>query len=112
MNRSTAPNWQPLEALLGPALLNQFMYMGATQAPDGTPIFQYKHGMTRRYLHVSADLRTWIRVLDFRPYPVALALHHALDGAEELGGAPGVAYDAAYCAERDAALSAACGWEV
>ncbi len=55
----SAPDWRPLELLLGPALIGQFMAMGEATAPDGTLIVLYKHGMTRRYLNVSADLRTW-----------------------------------------------------
>jgi hypothetical protein len=106
--------WRPLEALLGPALIRQLMYMGDGNAPDGRVIRLYKHGMTRRYLNVADDLSTWTyragRDDDegtYFPCDLASALQQCLYGAERFGAAPGVAYDAAFRANRDCALAAA-----
>jgi hypothetical protein len=110
------PNdWRPLEALLGPALLGQFMGMGTGTTPDGQTVQLFKHGMSRRYLNVSADLRTWQYVqtdaLNFagiyEPMPLGLALAHVFHDAESLGATPTVTYDADFRAKRDAALAAA-----
>jgi hypothetical protein len=105
--------WQPLEALIGPALWGQFMYMGESAAPDGTPIMLYKHGMTRSYLNVSADLRTWRYVAcaelagegSYAVQPLAAALANVFHQCEELGAKPNMAYDAEFRAKRDAALA-------
>ncbi|MFO0898985.1 MAG: hypothetical protein U0836_16295 [Pirellulales bacterium] len=104
-----APNWQPLEALIGPALIGQFMHMGTErQQPDGTAIELYKHGMTRRYLNISADLRTWVYLAgQYVPRPLGSALGEAFAQCEELGALPNVAYDADFRNRRDAALIAA-----
>ena len=100
------PHWAPLEALLGPALVAQFMFMGQIGA-----IRQYKHGMTRGYLNLSPDLRCWRYDSQydgqFRPTTLAAALAHVFADVERLGGAPGVAYDATYRAERDSMLAQA-----
>ncbi len=105
---SPAPDWRPLEALLGPALIGQFMAMGEATAPDGTRVMLYKHGMTRRYLNVSADLRTWQYCnATYRPQSLAAALLNAFTNAEDYGALPSVAYDADFRAKRDAALAAA-----
>lgn len=102
------PNWQPLEALIGPALLGQFMHMGTERQSDGTAIELYKHGMTRRYLNVSADLRTWVYLAgQYVLRPLGGALAEAFAQCEELGALPNVAYDDAFRSKRDAALIAA-----
>lgn len=46
------PDWTGLEALLPLVLCGQFMWMGAVELDDGQALGMYKHGDTRRYLHL------------------------------------------------------------
>ena len=97
------PDWKPLESLLGPALIGQFMYMGRSGA-----IRLYKHGMTRAYLNVDDHLRTYAYLGgNYGLIPLARALAAAFQDCEKLGARPEVAYDNQFRSDRDAALSAA-----
>ena len=53
------PVWEPLEKLLG-IYVGYFMWMHAVTLKDGTRIHAYKHWVTRRYLHLSDDGRTFV----------------------------------------------------
>ena len=62
------PVWTPLEALLPAEWCDGWMFMGAiVDSPtivDGRPgpqvtLFAYKHGITRKYLHIGADLNCY-----------------------------------------------------
>lgn len=105
-----APDWKPLEAMLGPALIGQFMFMGT--AENGN-IVLYKHGMTRRYLNVGRDLRTFeytphaVGPGHYRPIPLALALLTVFENSEKLGALPDQKYDDEFKEKRDASLAAA-----
>ena len=48
------PNWVPLEAVVPAAELGDFMFMGSAGE-----IELYKHRLTRRYLNISRDARTF-----------------------------------------------------
>lgn len=52
------PEWQPLMELVGD-LASGFMWMGELRLDDGTRLHAYKHRETRRYVHASADGRTF-----------------------------------------------------
>ncbi len=53
------PNWSPLEAVVPPAELESFMYMGRAGE-----IELYKHRLTRRYLNISRDALHFYQYLD------------------------------------------------
>src|SRR4051812_45186204 len=97
----------PLQLLLGSALWQQFMFMGFAEQ-GALRLYIHRHGMTRRTIAVSEDLRTWQFQADntWAPVPLASALSYVLDGAELLGAFPGVPYDEKYRRERDARLAA------
>jgi hypothetical protein len=52
------PIWEPLETLLG-IYVEEFMWMYAATLKDGTRVHGYKHRITRRYLHLSDEGRTF-----------------------------------------------------
>lgn len=53
------PHWPPLEEAIGLDRCRDFMYMGSAQGADGTPVYLYKHAITRRYINLSDDGRAW-----------------------------------------------------
>jgi len=62
------PVWGPLEAILALEDCGGFMYMGLFEM-DGERIHHYKHVITRRYLFVDDDLRTYRYLGDERYAP-------------------------------------------
>jgi hypothetical protein len=54
------PVWEPLLTLIGNVYVEDFMWMHAVSLKDGTRIHAYKHCITRRYLHLSDDGRTFV----------------------------------------------------
>jgi hypothetical protein len=60
LGQGDRPNWEPLEALVGTALADEFMWMFQVDLADGTAVHAYKHIWTRRYLHVGEDGRTFV----------------------------------------------------
>ena len=67
------PNWTPLELVLPTSELENFMYMGRAGE-----IELYKHGLTRRYLNISADGQRFYRYSDGAYVEIAkpVALDH------------------------------------
>lgn len=53
------PNWAPLKAVVPAAELEFFMFMGSVGE-----IELYKHTLTRRYLNISRDARTFYQYID------------------------------------------------
>ena len=97
-------NWKPLEERLGPARCAGFMYMGRISG-----IHQYKHGLSRRYLNLSDDGRTF-RHLDrgrFEEIPFSEALEWVAEPLTAMGETLESAYDEEYRARRSEALRAA-----
>jgi hypothetical protein len=112
--RTDGPVWAPLEAVLPAAELDGWMYMGQTTTTAGTPVFMYKHGITRRYLHLDATCRAYR--YDGRTGAYSLAdlderIGHAYADLAALGASRSTAYNDEYIAARNAALAAA-GWAV
>lgn len=115
------PNWLPLEALLPVEECAGFMFMGGAHAKvmcDGYAkrgIWSYKHGITRRYLHIGDDLRVYTYRGDLCPlgdpwYQRAnteWAIKCAFDGIDRLGATRTTAYNDDFIAERNARLVAA-----
>ena len=83
------PNWDPLIDLVGPHLVRWFMWMSEFEV-DGVRAHAYKHGATRRYVHVGEDGRIF-RVVDRFRYAVVgreEALEYAFAGWEALSPEP------------------------
>jgi len=47
------PTWRPLQQMLGPAIVEQFMWMFEVALADGTSVHAFKHIDSRRYLHLN-----------------------------------------------------------
>jgi len=57
---SDTPDWTPLLELLGDELTGPFMWMGPLHLDDGTLVHAYKHSITRQYIHLGVDGRTFL----------------------------------------------------
>lgn len=51
--------WEPLQSVIPQCQWTDWMYIGSRELNDGTMIHLYKHAMTRAYLNLSHDGRTW-----------------------------------------------------
>jgi len=81
--------WRPLEALLPLEACGAFMYMGWLDV-HGQRLHHYKHEVTRRYLFVTDELKTYQYVgeYDYVPRGKKRAIQHVLDNLSELGPRP------------------------
>jgi hypothetical protein len=71
MRQYDAPDWRPLEKLLGSDdLCAHFMWMHDVVLDDGTVLNAYKHRWTRCYFHLTDDGRTFYYVTDHRYHEV------------------------------------------
>lgn len=127
-----SPIWTPLEALLPQEWCAGFMFMGTDQRkvmPDGLvllrddadrstwadrTIFSYKHGITRRYIHIGDDLRCYAyRASDgpdgasYSPVRTETAIEVVFDKIEQYGGTRTTAYDFDFIRARNERLVAA-----
>jgi hypothetical protein len=57
---SFAPEWRPLEDAIGQGNCAYWMYMGGWALEGGIIVHAYKHKLTRSYINISDDDRTWI----------------------------------------------------
>jgi hypothetical protein len=88
------PDWAPLERVLPLTHCAGFMWMGWAVRPDGPPIAQYKHGITRRYLNLDEHGNAYRYVPAPEPswcgshvrIPLELAIEEAFEGIERLHG--------------------------
>ena len=53
------PDWTPL-LQVAPEVVADFMWMYEVALRDGTRIHAYKHAVTRRYVHLTADREAWV----------------------------------------------------
>jgi thymidylate synthase (FAD) len=53
------PNWQPLEDAIGADNCSYFMFMASHLLKNGIIVETYKHILSREYLNLSIDGRTW-----------------------------------------------------
>jgi hypothetical protein len=53
------PEWGPLLATVGEALVRDFMWMYEVELENGTEVQAYKHIDTRRYVHLDAAGRAY-----------------------------------------------------
>ncbi|MEV4423039.1 hypothetical protein AB0L40_24120 [Patulibacter sp. NPDC049589] len=85
-----APNWEPLEAAVGPELLVWFMWMEEVRLRDGTAVHGYKHRATRRYLQLDEVLRAyWYDDGLYRRLPLWRAIDGVFASWRTLGASPG-----------------------
>ncbi len=105
------PNWGPLEGALPREWCGGFMWMRRTQQ-EGTTIELYKHGITRRYLNLSAGGSAY-RYTGSRYVSIDVdeALEEVFDGLEEMGWARETAYDDEFVARKYATFREL-GWTV
>lgn len=92
------PDWEPLYKVLGPCSEDGkspscwFMFMGYAPGPEGSGgIRLYKHSITRRYLAIDANGRTYRRDPDtgtYHPTPVSEALSVVFENLEQMGMTP------------------------
>lgn len=66
------PSWSALLTLLGDQLAGWFMWTHELRLEDGTRVDAFKHGATRRYIHVAPDLRAFKCCSDGRYIQVEL----------------------------------------
>lgn len=65
---ASAMEWQPLEAIIGRASLEDWMWMGCSACPDtGVDVHFYKHLWSRRYLRLDADGHVYKELVDGTP---------------------------------------------
>ena len=108
------PNWQPLERLLPPDWLGGWMFMQGGLGPNGD-ITCYKHGITRKSLHVDNKGQCWLwrysemqREGMYTPIGSIEAVLAVYRDIEAIGGAsPSTIYDSDYIQRRNEALNAA-----
>lgn len=70
------PDWRPLLSVLGSDRSYDFMWM-ARVADRGTVIELYKHQVTRRYLNLDSDTRSYRWIGSFyKPIPLGIAIEY------------------------------------
>ena len=105
------PMWIPLEKLLPMEWCDGFMFMQGELGPN-KDINCYKHGITRKSLHIDSNGQTWkynFMSLSTKgwytkvdPIDAVLAVY---EGIEKLGATPSTMYDDDYIVKRDQALA-------
>jgi hypothetical protein len=111
------PDWAPLGRVLPLAHCAVFMWMGWAVRPNGPPIAQYKHGITRRYLNLDEDGNAYTYTPTPAPtccgrhmrIPLARAIDEVSEGLERMPGvnpaeARATPYDDAFRRARNDAL--------
>lgn len=73
------PDWRPLESILELEHCAGFMYMGVLEL-DGQRLHHYKHVISRRYLFVTDELKTYRYLGEgiYVPQPRKKAIRHAV----------------------------------
>jgi len=121
MQRATESEdmWSPLHKVVPPKWRDGFMYMGKysykikdshSQAWN-MELYDYKHGITRRYLHISKSgkcychIKTTSNAIYLTPCSKKEALNYVFEGINQFGAKRETAYDEAYKTERNKALT-------
>lgn len=105
------PDWNPLHVVLPLEWCDGFMWMFRVEEGDAV-IEMYKHGITRRYLMLDQNNRTYLYTgEDHVQIPVAVAVERVFEGIEEMGWTRETAYDEEFVAEKHRLLREA-GWTV
>jgi len=94
------PDWEPLHAALPMKHCNGFMWMQRVDW-EGKDIEVYKHGITRRSLHLDHDGRAYLyREGAYVDVPVGIAVEIVFAGLSMLGATRETAYNEAYVREK------------
>lgn len=98
------PEWGPLEAAIPIEWCGGFMWMHRTEQ-DGEPIEVYKHGITRRSLHLDHKGRAYRYSVDgYLMTTLDSALANAFEGLEEMGWTRATRYDEDFIRAKHEAL--------
>jgi hypothetical protein len=110
---ASEPDWEPLERAVPEEWLGGWMFMGYLPSPDGrAPLRAYKHGITRRYLHLRllGDRLEAFRYQGERSYAPATVAEEVEDAyatIEHSGATRETVYDDAYRDEKHRRLAEA-----
>jgi hypothetical protein len=105
------PHWGPLHTVLPLEWCDGFMWMYRL-AQDDAVLEHYKHGITRRYLVIDQNHRTYVYNGDtYDLIPVALAVERVFEGIEEMGWTRHTRYDEEFVTEKHRQWREA-GWTV
>ncbi len=97
---SGEPDWGPLHAALCLEHCNGFMWMYRTEW-EGETIEHYKHGITRRYLHLDHSGHAYLYGADeYVQTPVGIAGELVFAGIDSMGATRETVYDEAYVREK------------
>jgi len=100
MYLSGEPDWSPLHAALPMNHCNGFMWMQRVEW-EGETIEVYKHGITRRSLHLDHHGRAYVpREDDYVDVPVGIAVEIVFSGITNMGATRETAYNEAYVREK------------
>ena len=97
---SDEPDWDPLHATLPLEHCDGFMWMHRTELKDET-IEHYKHGITRRYLHLDHSGHAYLyRSPEYVETPVGIAVEIVFADLASMGATRETAYNEAYVLEK------------
>ncbi len=97
---SDEPDWDPLHATLPLEHCDGFMWMYRTELEDET-IEHYKHGITRRYLHLDHSGHAYLyRSPEYVETPVGIAVEIVFADLASMGATRETAYNEAYVLEK------------
>ncbi len=97
---SDEPDWDPLHAVLPLKYCNGFMWMHRTERETGT-IEHYKHGITRRYLHLDHGGHAYLYGDGtYVETPVGIALEIVFADIVSMGATRETAYNESYVLEK------------
>jgi hypothetical protein len=97
---SGEPDWDPLHAALCLKHCDGFMWMHRVEW-EGATIEVYKHGITRRSLHLDHDGRAYLyRPDEFVETPVGIAVEIVFAGITSMGATRETPYNEAYVLEK------------
>ncbi|HEY4280755.1 MAG TPA: hypothetical protein VGM91_21230 [Conexibacter sp.] len=110
-------DWKPLERALPRAWLGGWMFMGYIDGPAGDPLHAYKHGITRRCLHLRIQdgrleaYRSCGRGVPYAPAVLEEEIEDAYATIERNGATRETAYNEAYVTDTERRFAEA-GWSV
>jgi len=107
------PDWEPLHKVIPPEWWGGWMFMQGELGPNGD-IICYKHGITRKSLHIDSAGQCWNyhyvggnHPAEYTPVDSIDAVLAVYQGIENLGATPSTVYDKDYRDKRNAALTSA-----
>ena len=107
------PKWGPLELVLKPEWLDQFMFMGSHPHPTkpGRTLYEYKNGITRRYLRLDDEGQAYgykgdakTEAEKYPPLPLDKAIDQSFEGLEQMGETRESKYNEDFIRKKNEAL--------